>query len=242
MKYVAWVLLAVLPVTADAAKKIKKPFKPLNPFGRRSQAGMRRDVQPGYLLLSTGEELPGRIYLTRDKRLMVTLEADDTHVRIPWGAVRRIDCLVAEEHVEREWRWKENASNVKIYTGRTYPWRLYTHKIKVKDGRVVAGKMDAVIYMKVEGESKRRRFLTHKRDKGTWGDRPKDLVYVKRVVLGEAALKNALKRRKARLEREQAQREAAAKAKADGADGDEAEAADEKPAKPNDASGDADDE
>lgn len=202
MKRVVWVWVVLLPLGAEAAKRVAKPFKPINPFGRRTRAGSRRDAQPGYLLLSNGQEFPGKIYLTRDKKLMVTLEADDTHERVPWGSVRRIDCFVAEDHLEREWRWKENASDVKVYTGRAYPWRLYTHTITLRDRRTVKGKMDAVIYVTVEGETKRRRFLTHKRDKGTWGDKPKDLVYVRKVVLGEAALKGALKRREVRLKRE----------------------------------------
>jgi hypothetical protein len=36
-------------------------------------------------------------------------------------AIARIDCTVIKEWIERGWRFKENASDEKYYTGRTYP-------------------------------------------------------------------------------------------------------------------------
>ena len=207
----ACLMCVMAPMVALGAKKVEKPFEPFNPFGKRAKSGARRDARPGYILMSNAEEHPGTIYITRDKNLMVTLEEDDTHVRVPWAAIKRIDCFIAEDHLEKEWRWKENASDVKVYTGRAYPWRLYTHTLALKDGRAVKGKMDAVIYIHVDGESKRRRFLTHKRDKGTWGDKPSDLVYVRKVVFGEAARKGAIQRREVRLKREKEKREAEAR-------------------------------
>jgi hypothetical protein len=112
--------------------------------------------------------------------------------------IKQIDCNVLEEREEGEWRFKETASNEKVYTGRTYPSREYAHTVTLSDGRQIAGSVAGVIYV-VPGdygapEAGQRRapvepekFLLHKRDKGDFGQTLTALKYVKQVRLGEEA-------------------------------------------------------
>ncbi len=182
---------------------------PPNPFGRVSPPPV--DARLGRIELSDGTTIRGRIHLTRDHQLRVYDAEHGRFRNIPLRAVREIRCRVVREWMEREWRFREAASNVKVYTGREYPARQYVHEIVLRSGTTVTGPLAAVVYIdplesdgKTEGHKasqnlgdrkgtaanlaspdKRLRFVLHKRDKGRPGTRLDQLVYVTRIVLDE---------------------------------------------------------
>jgi hypothetical protein len=171
----------------------------LNPFAKTPAAsGQRDDAVPGYLELSDGTVRYGRLYITRDKRLMVR-DADapggERQREIPLQVVRGIDCKVKKEWLEREWRFKELARDQKQYTGKSYPVREYEHTIRLRDGRTITGDLSGIIYVipgelatpQAPGEAEPERYLFHKRQKGDLGQTLKHLVYVKTVRLGDQA-------------------------------------------------------
>jgi len=188
------VLVVLLPGGALLGDEKDPP--PVNPFRPRSTA--REDALPGCVELSDGSIHPGRVYLTRDHKLKVFDEKLKRHREVPLRVVRRIDAVVRKEWNEKEWRFKENANDEKVYTGRTYPSREYDYKITLRDGRVITGPLAAIVYVEpADGEA--CRFLLHKRDKGEPDTTLSMLLYVRSVRLGEAALeegKNAKKPRK----------------------------------------------
>jgi hypothetical protein len=161
----------------------------LNPFGERSAP--RADSVPGYLELSSRTMRPGKLSLTRDARLKIFDETTKQHREVPLRAIRRVDCSIDKEWMEQEWRFKENASDEKVYTGRSYPVREYRHKIILRDGRVLEGPLSALIYLERPDGGGRERFVLHKRDKGPIGSDLKSMVYVRTIVLGERALDEA---------------------------------------------------
>lgn len=180
------------------------PFAPpaeeppaINPFG--PPPAEREEAVPGYVELSDGSVFPGRVYLTRDVRLQIYDEALQRQREVPLRVVKRIECKVKREWMEKEWRFKEAASAEKVYTGREYPAREYIHVITLHDGRTIEGPLSGVVYVQPytyspgEQSSYRpapapRKFILHKREKGPVGTELKALVYVKLIELGEDAL------------------------------------------------------
>ena len=175
----------------------------ISPFGKAPTE--REDSVPGYLELSDGKIIPGMIYLTRDHRLQILDSQLGRQRLVPLRVVKQIECHVKKEWMEREWRFRELASDEKYYTGRTYPAREYEHTITLQDDRTISGPLAAVLYVQPLGYQAERpgayrthvkaeKFLLHKRDKGEIDQKLEDVVYVKRVVLGKEALEEGKKK------------------------------------------------
>lgn len=175
----------------------------INPFGMSPT--VRDDAVPGYIELSDGKVVAGSIYMTRDKRLKIFDSTLQRQREIPLDRVKQIECIVVSERMEKEWRFKETAADVKEYTGRSYPAREYRHRITLDDGRTIEGPISEVLYVRPEsGQSSSQgnqnpsvepqRFILYKTHKGPIGSDLKSLVYVKTVKLGEEALAEGLKR------------------------------------------------
>ena len=143
---------------------------------------------PGYLETSDGKLHPGQVSLTRDAKLKIYDEERKRHREIPLKAIDRIDCTVLKEWDEKEWRFKENASDEKFFTGRTYPAREYAHKITLQNRQTVQGSLSGIVYVQADQAEEPERFLLHKRDKGEPGTELKSLVYVRSIRLGAKAL------------------------------------------------------
>jgi hypothetical protein len=193
------VLVAVALVFGVARGAIAAADEPaaINPFGKR--ATQREDALPGCIELSDGTFHPGMIYLTRDKRLQIYDEKAQRQREVPLSAVKQIDCQVAREWMEKEWRFKETTSDVKMYTGRTYPSREYLHTITLRDGRTISGPLACIVYLQPQQSNEARegkdaepaeaeRYFLNKRNKGDPGQTPAALVYVKQIRFGKDAL------------------------------------------------------
>jgi hypothetical protein len=170
----------------------------LNPFGKTSTE--REDAVQGVVELSDGSIHPGMIYLTRDKRLQVYDERLERQREIPLQAVKKIECTVKKEWTEKEWKFKEGASDEKLYTGRSYPAREYLHTITLKSGKTITGPVSTIVYVQPlqkttdkpsEKSIEPERFMLNKRNKGELGQKLKALVYVKRIKLGKDAMEEA---------------------------------------------------
>jgi hypothetical protein len=168
----------------------------LNPFGSRAERPdqKRDDAVPGFVETSDGKVLPGQITLTRDARLKIFDEQQKKHREVPLKAIKRIDCTVLKEWVEEEWRFKENASDEKYFTGRTYPSREYTHTITLQNGQKIEGTLSGIVYVRAPSAEDPDRYLLHKRDKGQPGTDLKSLVYVRSLQLGDKALEEGTRK------------------------------------------------
>ena len=103
------------------------------------------------------------------------------------ASIKQIDVSIKKEWLEKEWRFKENASNVKVYTGRTYPARECIYAITLQDGRKIVGPLSALVYVQGEQERTGTKYILHKRQKGPIGSELNSLVYVTSVQLGQEA-------------------------------------------------------
>ncbi len=192
----ALVLAAAVAVGAAAAEPPAEPppaeEKPPNPFGEVKPE--RADALPGRILLSDGKDIRGRLYLTRDKKI----ELFDTR-RQEWNKLElkdleRLDISVEKEETVKEWRWKENGSDVKVDTGRTKVDRTYKCAATKADGTKIGGHLrGTVIYVQEKDDAEARRFFLLWNQPGPedFDQKPEDLIYVKAVILGGEAAKPA---------------------------------------------------
>jgi hypothetical protein len=180
------IALAIGGLLAVPCRPVQDEPPALDPFGPREEA--RDDAGPGYLELSDGTVHPGLLYLTRDHRLKIYDDKEERQRQVPLRAVRRIDCSVVKEWLEKEWRFQENASDMKVYTGRSYPVREYIHTITLTTGRTIRGPLSAIVYVQADGAADAEKFLLHKSDKGDPGTELRSLVYVHTIRLGPEAL------------------------------------------------------
>jgi len=195
----------------------------MNPFGK-TPSSQRDDAILGCIELSNGTKHSGLIYLTRDKRFQVYDKEMQREREIPIHVIKKIECTVKKEWLEKEWKFRETANDEKLYTGRSYPVREYVHTITLKDDRTVTGALSAIVYIEPPkygpvrpeggaGAVEPERFLLHKRDKGEMGDTLKSLVYVKRITFNnkeedeeetpKKATKSGAKKTKPKLKKEE---------------------------------------
>lgn len=179
------------PVKAD--EKRPPPAK-VNPFRTARAAAVksslsawrrkRPDAVPGEIFLSNGKLVKGFVYLTRGRALRLFDEKGKACTEFRLKDLKEFRTNVVEERIEKVWRWKEGGSDVKLFTGKTYPRRDYNFTVTPKRGKPMTGNLayGTPIYMRLEDGSKKR-FLLQPYKKGEVGSTLKDLVYLKRAVL-----------------------------------------------------------
>lgn len=193
-----FILVAAFSLAAGSAFSADEP-PALNPFGRSTSE--RDDAVPGSIELSDGSVHSGMVYLTRDKRFQIYDEKLERQREVPLTAIKKIECTVKKEWLEKEWKFKEGASDEKLYTGRSYPAREYIHTITLKSGKTITGSLAAIVYLQPpqfkstdssdapKEPVQPEQYLLNKRYKGEVGKTLKSLVYVKKIQLGKDAVK-----------------------------------------------------
>jgi hypothetical protein len=158
--------------------------KAVNPFAAGAEGGGRKDAVPGYVELSSGVKVPGRIFTTRAKRVKIFNLQKEVYEYVPVPAIRKIETVIAWERMEKEWRFKEAGSPEKVYTGRSYPARKFAYRLTLLGGHTITGHiLGQPLYLAREGKTDR--FVLHDRQKGPLDTTLEDLLYLKRVVLHE---------------------------------------------------------
>jgi hypothetical protein len=155
---------------------------PPNPFGPRE--AVQPEAVAGKLVRSNGETVRGRIFLTRDKRLELFCDAEKKWYKLKLKDLSSLEWVVEFEKEEKEWRWKESGSDVKVLTGRVKVDRRYRTVATRMDGTKVEGHIrGTVVYVRTAAGARRKFFLywNHPSD---FNQKPEDLVYVKEIRLG----------------------------------------------------------
>lgn len=169
------------PSTQPAPGQTPAPAtRPVNPFVNRGD-GKDADIRPGVLVLSGGEKIRGKFATTPDKPVRVWIEKEKAYRDIPFRHIKSADAKVLWERDEKEWRFRESGSDIKEYSGKTYPVRELEYTFTLADGTTVHGGVVAPIHLQTrEGHVT---FVLYKRQKGEVGQSLKDLHYVGRVEL-----------------------------------------------------------
>ncbi len=137
------------------------------------------DARPATIMLSDGKTLKGNAATTTDKPIRVWDETIKDYRDIPFGLIASAKANVLWERDEKEWQFKESGSDVKVYSGKTYPARETQYTFTLANGDKITGDVAAPIYMDTGKAT--RTFVLHKRDKGEPGQTLKDLLYVKQI-------------------------------------------------------------
>ncbi|MCW8130189.1 MAG: hypothetical protein KIS92_07565 [Planctomycetota bacterium] len=179
-------VLAIVLVSALAARAEEPAPKPANPFAPREEAA-NPDARPGTLELSDGTKRTGTISMTLGAKVELFVEKTKEFRQYALKDLSRIAFEIEQETEEKEWRWKEGGSDEKIYTGRSYFDRKYRMKVTLADGKtVVAGhSKGAPIFVKTPGQD--YRYILRHDQRGEYGQKAAEIVYVKSVVFDPPA-------------------------------------------------------
>lgn len=157
--------------------------RPVNPFA--VERPVRLDAVPGELVRSDGTVHRGGILLTREKRLELYCDAEKKWHKLKLKDLAVIKWTVEFEREEREWRWKESGSDVKVYTGRKKIDRRYKTAVTRKDGTKVEGHIRGTVIYVQPKEGQKKRFFIYWNHPSDFDQKPEDLVYVEEVRFGE---------------------------------------------------------
>ncbi len=163
------------PTTAPAATE---PAVGANPLKNQDEP---EEARPGTITLSDGKTVKGKIATTAEKPIRVWVEAQKDYTDVPIAMVEKAEASVVWERQEKEWNFKESGSDIKVYSGRSYPARETSYKLTLTDGTVVEGGIVAPLYV-TDDDGKTKTYVLYKRDKGEIGQTLTDRPYVKSVT------------------------------------------------------------
>jgi hypothetical protein len=163
--------------TQPAASPATNPSSPL-------QLAVADGARQGTMILSSGEKITGGFAHTLRKPLRIWVEADKEFKDVPFASVQSIDAKVMWERLEAEWNFKESGSDVKVYSGKSYPAREMQYQITLKNGKTITGGVVEPLYLITPEGSVT--YALHKRDKGELGQSLDQLVYVKHAEFEDA--------------------------------------------------------
>lgn len=172
------------PATQPAASQ-PAAGGPLKNDADQDQGGQGR---PGELVMSDGTTIKGKIATTPEKPIRVWVEKEKDYEDLPIDQIASAEATVVWERDEKEWNFKESGSDIKVYSGKTYPARQTQYKFTLTDGTVIEGDVAAPLYVTTD-DGKTATYVLYKRDKGKIGQRLKDLPYVKSVTFGKLTQK-----------------------------------------------------
>lgn len=168
---------------APATRPASSPAtRAASPFAGARDA---RQARPAVVLLSNGERIRGRLATTSGKPLRVFDERAQEYRDVAFAIVTRVESSVVWERDEPEWRFKDSGSDVKEFSGRTYPARELRYTLTLVNGQSVTGAVSAPLY--VDDVEQPRTLVLYKRQKGEAGQGLKELVYVQRVEFDPVA-------------------------------------------------------
>jgi hypothetical protein len=164
--------------TTQPAAPAAASTQPAALFKNQDNDGSR----PGVIELSNGQKLHGKIATTAEKPVRVWVESEKDYEDIPFSLIQSVQSKVLWERDEAEWHFKASGSDIKEYSGKTYPARETQYTLTLVNGQKVEGDVVAPLYFTAD-DGKTKTYVLHKRDKGEVGQTLDDLVYVKRVSL-----------------------------------------------------------
>lgn len=156
------------PSTPAQPPATKSPFAHSAPAGRLA-----------LIHLSDGSQLLGQLDTTPGKPLRLWDEQAKVYRDIPIALIASIHAQVVWERLQPEWHFAASGSDVKEFTGKTYPDRELVYVLTLLNGQTLTGGIVAPLYFRSDALSKT--LTLNKRDKGIVGQSLDDLVYVQSV-------------------------------------------------------------
>jgi len=173
----AWLLENAQPTTLPSSDNMAPSTRPAVLTSPDADFG---DVRAAVMILSDGQKISGNFSTTLEQPIRLWDAQKKQYDDVPFDLIKSIEANVVWERMDKEWNFKESGSDIKVYSGRTYPARDTTYTITTTDGKSVTGATDAPLYLD-NADGSQKIFILHKRDKGQIGQTLDDLVYVKSV-------------------------------------------------------------
>ncbi len=136
---------------------------------------------PGRITLSDGTVHEGVIRTTRGKPLRLVEAETGRRLDFQPAEIHSIRVFIESEEQYQVWRWVEDGSREKVFTGESYPKRQYETLVTLKTGQIHLGHLVAVLYVYVEGRAKPKKLFLKQKEQGEIGETLKDIVYVESV-------------------------------------------------------------
>lgn len=163
--------------TAPTSQPATQPASQPSPFGEQVDP----EVRKGTLVLSNGQRITGRFATTREKPLRVWDDKANEYRDVPFKLVASLDAVILWERDEKEWHFKDSGSDIKEYSGKTYPARELQYKVTLLNGQTLTGGIVAPLYNITDDGNVT--YVLNKREKGPLGQPLAQLVYVKHLEL-----------------------------------------------------------
>ncbi len=167
---------------AQNAKSPGTKFAPAqaNPFAHAHE-GLALGVRQGTVELSDGRVLTGKIWTTLRTPFRVWLDNIKQYRDMDIRLIKSIHVKIIRAHLIRQWRWQQEGSDIKVYSGLTKPRISFAYRFTMVNGKTVTGTLIAPLYVRTAHH--RYNLLMYKRIEGKLGEKLGGIVYVKAVHL-----------------------------------------------------------
>lgn len=163
---------------------VKPPAKmPVsNPFGITRYP---KRARIGVVTLSNGKKIVGHIWTTTHTPFRIWRAGIKQYRDIGLMQVQSMVATVRYKKLVRQWRWLQEGSDRKVYSGKGYPLMSLQYTFTLVGGKQVTGTVVAPLY--VVGKGKNHLFVLWKHKRGKLGQGIAALVYVRHVRLNVTA-------------------------------------------------------
>jgi hypothetical protein len=172
-----FILTTTAPAVTQPVTPTTAPASPLV-----STAAPATQTRRGTITFSDGSTISGSISTTLDKPLRIWVEEKGHYDDIPFQRITSAEAAIVWERDQQEYQFLTSGSDVKTFTGRTYPARETVYTLTLRDGRRVKGSIVAPLDVRTD-DGREKLVVLSKRDKGAVGQSLKDLVYVTKLTL-----------------------------------------------------------
>ncbi|NNM87569.1 MAG: hypothetical protein HKL95_03520 [Phycisphaerae bacterium] len=135
----------------------------------------------GKVILSNGRVLRGRISTTVDTPFRIWISSIKRYRDIALLRVRRMDVKILAQREIRQWRYQQNGSDIKLYSGKTQPWFRFAYTFTLLHGEKITGTVVAPVF--VQTSHHHYNLLLSKHLEGKIGEPVAEVVYVKHIIL-----------------------------------------------------------
>lgn len=174
-------LLNTAPTTQAPQSRLVPDTQPgFNPLKVISD-GSPFNQRAGKVILSNGRVLKGKISTTVDTPFRVWISSIKRYRDIALMRVRAMDVKILSQREIRQWRYLQNGSDIKVYSGKTQPWFRFAYTITLLHGEKFTGTLVAPLFVRTQHH--RYNLLLSKHLEGKIGEPVAEVVYVKKIIL-----------------------------------------------------------
>ena len=176
-------LFAALAVAQESEKEPKKQEEPAakdeKPVQEKATRQLRQGEAHGTVIYSDGSSITGIIHATGFKPIKIYDGREKKFKHLPLEHIANLKVVITKQEMVREWRFKEESKDEKVYSGKKFPRKDYEVHIALRGGQEHHGTCNGIFYIE-SGDEKKRFWLKHY-DRGKTDQSLDDLVHVKEI-------------------------------------------------------------